>query len=78
MDQLNESTGGTSVGSEVKQPMVVLARPDIGELEIEHVNRVPRSDFLSMGEMTRKLQRAFGLMLAHRTRRPYPAPASPM
>ncbi|HSW09641.1 MAG TPA: DegT/DnrJ/EryC1/StrS family aminotransferase [Bacillota bacterium] len=35
-----------------------MARPDIGELEIQLVNRVLRSDFLSMGEMTREFERA--------------------
>lgn len=38
--------------------MIPLARPDIGELEVELVNRVLRSDFLSMGEMTREFERA--------------------
>jgi perosamine synthetase len=35
-----------------------MARPDVGEVEIELVNRVLRSDFLSMGEMTQEFERA--------------------
>ncbi len=58
MDRINENTGGISIGSKAKRPMVALARPDIGELEIALVNRVLRSDFLSMGEMTREFERA--------------------
>ncbi len=37
--------------------MIAMARPDIGELEIELVNRVLRSDFLSMGQMTVEFER---------------------
>ncbi|MDQ7794918.1 MAG: DegT/DnrJ/EryC1/StrS family aminotransferase [bacterium] len=38
--------------------MIALARPDITELEIELVNRVLRSDSLSMGQMTRDFEAA--------------------
>jgi len=38
--------------------VIAMARPDIGELEIELVNRVLRSEFLSMGQMTVEFEQA--------------------
>ncbi|HCC32338.1 MAG TPA: polysaccharide biosynthesis protein [Clostridiales bacterium] len=58
MDRLGDSDNCTYAREEARPPVIALARPDIGELEIQLVNRVLRSDFLSMGEMTPEFERA--------------------